>query len=113
VGLSIRTKSVRLDRRGRVKIKVRCSAASTENCKGTLSLTAKVKRKTLKLGKKKFNIAPGKTKSVLVKISKKGRKLIKRKRKLKASATAKAKASAGKTKTAKRKVTLKPARKKR
>ncbi len=58
---------------------------------------------------KRFSIAPGKTKSVLVKISKKGRRLIKRKHKLKVSATAKAKNAM----TARRTVTLRPARKKR
>ncbi|HEY1359289.1 MAG TPA: CSLREA domain-containing protein [Thermoleophilaceae bacterium] len=100
VGLSIRTKSARLDRKGRVKIKVRCNKGSTERCKGTLSLKAK----KLKLGSKRFSIAPGKTRSVVVKISRKGRTRIKQRHKLKATASAKAKHA----KTARRKLTLKP-----
>ncbi|HEY1359290.1 MAG TPA: CSLREA domain-containing protein [Thermoleophilaceae bacterium] len=109
IGLSVRTRSARLDRKGRVKIKVRCNKSSTERCKGTLSLAVKVKRKTVRLGRRKFNIAPGKTGTVRVKISKRGRRLIKRKRKLRVRASAKAKNA----KTAKRKITLRPARRTR
>ncbi len=87
-GVSILTKSARADRKGRVSVKVRCPAAAVTRCKGKLSLTAKVKRKTVKLGTASFSIAPGKTKTVRIKLSKSKRRLLARSKRLKGSLSA-------------------------
>jgi hypothetical protein len=118
-GVSILTKKAKLDKKRRAKIKLSCPAIFVvkDTCSGTLTLTAKVKKngkkRTLKLGKKAFTIAAGTTKTVKVKISKKGAKLVARKGKLKAKAKASATdARGGKPVVKTGKVTLKPRKKK-
>jgi Ca2+-binding RTX toxin-like protein len=63
-------------RDGRATIKLRCSATSSGNCRGTLSVrTARRVRfaglsSVLSLGSARFDIAPGATKTVTVKLAK-------------------------------------------
>ena len=94
--VKIVTKAVRATRVGVVAVKVACSAAP---CRGSLSLKAIVKRKTLRLGSKAFTIATGRTVAVKIRLSKANLATLKRVRKLTATATAKV--TGGKTVTAK------------
>ena len=113
-GVSILTKSARADRKGRVSVKVRCPASAVVRCKGRLSLTAKVKRKTVKLGRASFSIAPGKTKTVRIKLSRSKRRLLTRSKRLKGSLSASATDNrGGKAKTTKRKLSVKAPKRKR
>lgn len=102
----------------KAKIKVACPALAVTPCKGTLKLMVKVKKKgkkkTLRLGKATFTIAAGQTRTVTLKVSKKGLKLLKKRKKLKASARTRATDARGGTPVVKTgKVTLKPAKKKK
>ena len=113
-GVSILTKSARADRKGRVSVKLRCPASAVTRCKGKLSLTAKVKKKTVKLGKASFSIAPGKTKTVRIKLSKSKRRLLARSKRLKGSLSAAATDNrGGKAKTTKGKLGVKAPKRKR
>ena len=112
-GVSILTKSARADRKGRLSVKVRCPASAVTRCKGKLSLTAKIKRKTVRLGRASFSIAPGKTKTVRIKLSKSKRRLLARSKRLKGSLSAAATdGRGGKAKTTKRKLSVKAPKRK-
>ena len=106
---------IRLDRRGFARVPVTCVRAPVR-CAGTLALTATAPRarrtraaKTLRLGRGKFSVAPGKSARVRVKVSKKGRALIK-KRALKSSARVTA---PGMAKALTKRLTLMPPKKRR
>ena len=113
-GVSILTKSARADRKGRVAVKLRCPPAAVVRCRGRLSLTAKVKRKTIKLGSARFDVAAGKTKTVRIKLSRSKRRLLARSKRL-GSLTAAATDGhrGGKAKTAKGKLGVKAPKRKR
>jgi hypothetical protein len=80
--------------KGRASIKVSCPAGSSGNCAGSLSVrTAKgVKLAGLKvvvqLGSARYNLAPGASKTVKVKLTKGSRRLADRKGHLKVRAVA-------------------------
>lgn len=106
---------VRLDKRGFARVRVTCVRAPVR-CAGTLALTARAPRarragaaKTLRLARGKFSLAPGKSQLVKLKVSKKGRALLK-KRSLKSTATVTA---PGMTKKLTKRLTLMPPKKKR
>jgi len=127
-GLRILTRSARLSGRGIASIKVLCPAASLTRCRGTLSFTARVrvkvkattagkvrtKRKTLKLGKANLSLRPGQTKTIKIKITRAGRRILKTSKRLRTTLTAAARdGTGGKAKTTRRTVTLKVAKRKR
>jgi hypothetical protein len=113
-GVSILTKSARADRKGRVSVKLRCPPAAVVRCRGRLSLTVKVKRKTVKLGSASFNIVTGKTKTVRIKLSKSKRRLLARSKRLKGSLSASATdGRGGKAKVKKGKLGVKAPKRKR
>jgi hypothetical protein len=74
--------------KGIVAIKVACAGAT---CTGTLTVRATVKvggrKKTLKLGSKEFSVAPGRTSTVKLRLSKTNLKILKRVRKVRSTAT--------------------------
>ena len=78
-------------RRGIVRIPVSCSLYATDGCTGTLTL----KYRSLTLGRKAIQLAPGAKATLKVKLSKKAQKLLKKKRKLTATATASIKDGSG------------------
>src|SRR5439155_5030268 len=92
-GASLSTSSVKMSSGGVVSLKVRCLSKRTR-CKGRLSLvTASAvstsKRRKVKIGSKSFSIPAGKSRAVKVKLSRKGKSLVRSKRHLKVSATLK------------------------
>jgi Ca2+-binding RTX toxin-like protein len=104
---SIRTKSVTMSRQGVARLRVTCLAS----VKGMLTLqtagaykAAKTKKK-VRLGRKKFSLKAGRSKTVNVKLSKKARRIVKRNKKLRVRATISAKRAA-KAKATKRAKTL-------
>ena len=105
-GMTILTKSVRVDRKGRAAIKLTCPVGTAGACTGKLSLKTKKGA-----GSKTFTIAPGKTASIRVKLSKAARKTLKKKHKLRLSIIATAHDSNGSAKTVMGKLTLRPAKK--
>jgi hypothetical protein len=105
-GATVVTKKAKV-RRGRVKLKVRCSSTAATSCTGTLRLTAKVKKRTRKLGSRSFKIASGKSKVLTVKLTKPARKLLASRKHLTATArTSSTDARGGKPVARTRKVSL-------
>jgi hypothetical protein len=106
-----------------INVRIRCDAASTIPCKGTAAaqtvrrfakLTAvssakkkKAKKKRITLAAKKFSVAPGQAKTVKLKLSKAGFRLLKHKRSLKVRVSVVTKDSAGKRLAVTRTLTLK------
>ena len=89
-------------KRGVVRIPLRCSAYSTDGCNGTLTLKA---GKTT-LGTKAFGPTYGAKATVKVKLSKKGRKLLRKKRALNATAALSMKDATGQVTRMSRRVRL-------
>ena len=113
-GLSILTKNVRADSKGRVSVNLRCPAAAVGNCKGKITLKAKIKRNPVTLASARFSIAPGKSKRVRLKLSRKRRGQLRRAKKLKATLSVSAvDARGGKSKVKSGKLTLKAPKRKR
>jgi hypothetical protein len=93
VGASLSTSSVRMSSGGVVSLKVRC-LSKRSRCKGRLSLvTASAvstsKRRKVALGSKSFSIPAGKSRAVKVKLSRKGKSLVRSKKRLKVRVTVK------------------------
>jgi CSLREA domain-containing protein len=112
--VGIRTTSLRLDSKGRAAIRLRATGGP---CRGTLSLTRSVKvkrkRKNVSVGKARYSLKVGQTKTVRIKVKRGARTVVKRKKKLATSAKVTFRDASGKAKSTKRKVTLKPAKRKR
>jgi hypothetical protein len=81
-GVTIRRQTVRV-KHGRAGVKLGCPAGTPQACTGTLTLKT---AKRVKLGSTHFTLAPSQSRGVVVKLSKKGRKLLSAKRRLKATA---------------------------
>ncbi len=121
-GIKILTSSARATRKNRVKIRVQCLDA--ELCKGRLSLRTKGKvrvsarraarRRKLTLARRSFSIAPGKTKTVRLKLRRAARRALRRasKGRLKTRATVSPSKGVTSFKTNRRNVTVKKAKKK-
>ncbi len=93
---------------------MRCPAAAVGNCKGKITLKAKIKRKRVTLASARFSIAPGKSKRVRLKLSRKRRGQLRRAKKLKATLSVSAvDARGGKSKVKSGKLTLKAPKRKR
>lgn len=95
------TRKLRADRKGRVKIKIRCIASGTSVCKGRLKMRAKGRT----FGSPKLRISAGKTKTITWKLKKTNLRLLKQKRKLRAAVTV-SETGAGATTSSKRTVKL-------
>jgi hypothetical protein len=101
-----------------LRVKISCDASEQEPCEGVVSAaTAKrltlARKKKLKLGRKKFSIAPGKTRTVKVKIGRRKLKRLRKKKKVAVRVTITAKDDAGNVLKLKRKATLKIKKKKK
>ena len=78
------TTAVRATSKGVVSIRVRCTGAA---CGGTLTLKAKIARKTVTLGSKRFTIPAGTTKTLAIKLSRTNLAKLKKAGKVRATAT--------------------------
>jgi len=118
----LRKRDVKQGKNGRIiKVRVRCNAASTIRCRGQVGaqtvrrfakLTAvssakKKAKKRVTLATKKFSVAPGKSKTVTLKLKKSAYRLLKRQRRLKTRITVVSKDKAGKRLATTRTLTLK------
>lgn len=74
---SVTSKSLRLKKRV-VAVKVKCTAAVGQRCKGNVKLSTATK-KPRQLARKSLNVAGGKSKTVKLKLSNKARKRLKKK----------------------------------
>jgi len=85
---SLGTVSTKVPSNGKVKVPVWCVGRTTQVCAGTVSLAAKVGKKTTTLGKATYSVQGGKSKTVTVKLSKAALKSLKTAKKgLKATLT--------------------------
>jgi hypothetical protein len=97
-GVSIAKQRVKVSRKGVAKVKVACPADASGTCAGTLTLTAKLRKKRVKIGSRRFDIAAGNTGRVAVKLSKGSRAALRKKGRLTALATGTAHDASGLTK---------------
>ena len=79
--VTILSKSLRMDRRGRVPVRLRCNAKSG-TCSGVLQLATSKSRKTVVLGKARFTVRAGRAATVRLKLKRAKRTLVKRKRRM-------------------------------
>jgi plastocyanin len=79
--ITILSKSLRMDRRGRVPVRLRCNAKSGK-CSGVLQLATTNGRKTLVLGKARFAVRAGHAARVRVKLKRAKSRLVNRKRRM-------------------------------
>ena len=125
-GLTLKSRTVTVDKNGNAVVEVSCPATAVGNCVGTDTLNTaskvtvklvaarKKKAKILKLGSAKFSIAPGKKLKLKINLSKQARSLLAKKKKLRAVETVVAHDSRNVSKTTKANLTLKaPKAKKR
>ena len=85
---SLGTVSTKVPTNGKVKVPVWCVGRTTQTCAGTVSLAAKVGKKTTTLGKASYSVTGGKSKTITVTLSKAALKSLKAAKKgLKATLT--------------------------
>jgi hypothetical protein len=82
-GASIRSRTVKVSKKGVARIKIACRRTDAR-CKGRVTL----RRKGAKIASKKFSIASRKTRTVKLKLSKKGMKALRRAKRLRVRAVA-------------------------
>ena len=113
--ISFKPHSLTASKGGTVGLPISCPADSIDPCAGSVTLTTagkvlvakkKARKRTLKLGSHKFNVAPGASSVVKVKLTSAGRKTLARTRRLGAKATFKMTNRAGKTSVTVKRVTL-------
>jgi PKD repeat protein len=97
-GVTIAKQTLKVSKKGVAKVKVKCPAAASGSCAGTLKLTAKLGKKRVGIGSRKFTIKRGATAAVPVKLAKPARARLRKNRRLHALATATAKDASGLTK---------------
>jgi hypothetical protein len=91
----------RLARTGSIRVRVRCRADEPETCVGVLRLSTWRRFKTstglrrIRLGGAKFRMSPGTTKRVRVRITRRGRRLVRRKGRVRVLANARARDATG------------------
>jgi streptogramin lyase len=89
----VTSRGLTITRSGKVKVTLRCPLTETLGCHGSVTLETAAKfavgrgtgatgRKRLRLGSARFRIAGGQTRAVTVRISKRGRALLRAKRRL-------------------------------
>jgi hypothetical protein len=113
--ISFKSHSLTASKGGTVGLPISCPADSIDPCAGSVTLATagkvlvakkKARKRTLKLGSHKFNVAPGASSVVKVKLTSAGRKTLARTRRLGAKATFKMTNRAGKTSVTVKRVTL-------
>ena len=57
--VAVGKRRLRVDRRGRVRVRLACPRAATVPCTGRLTLTARVRKRTVRLARARFALAPG------------------------------------------------------
>ena len=95
-------RSLTMNRKGRVPVRLSCKEDDPKGCPGRL----KLKRRSTTLGSAAFSILPGETETVVVRLSRKNRRLVNRLRKVRVVGTATATDTSGNVGTAKRTMTL-------
>jgi hypothetical protein len=103
--LTIVSRTVRETATQRVHIRVKC--VERTHCGGTLSITVTSRRKHYGAGSGRFNIVGGHTKTVIFKLRKKARSLLKHHSRIRVTAMATARDLAGNTGHTKKRVTVK------
>jgi secreted trypsin-like serine protease len=91
--LGVSKRRVRLGRNRWLRVRVRCGASEPEPCRGILRLYTG--RRRIKVASKRFEITPGKTARVRLRLSRRGARLLKTKRRLRVLAVARARDAAG------------------
>jgi plastocyanin len=80
--ISILSKSLRMDRRGRVAVRVRCNGSARGTCRGTLQLATARGRRTVSLGSARLAVHGGRASKVRIKLSRAARSLVRRRHRL-------------------------------
>jgi secreted trypsin-like serine protease len=91
--LAVSKRRVRVGRNRWLRVRVRCAASEPEPCRGILRLYTG--RRRIKVASKRFEIAPGKTDRVRLRLSRRGARLVQAKGRLRVLAVAQARDAAG------------------
>lgn len=115
--VSVVSRRLTISRRGIVRVVLKCPATETAGCKGTLTLRTvrkvaitKTRRRLLVLGHKAFTIRAGRQAIVNVRVSLRGRRLVRRAHQVRVSVIARAVDPAGNVGTTTKRLTLRPRR---
>ncbi|HZJ29662.1 MAG TPA: hypothetical protein VFD37_06715, partial [Solirubrobacterales bacterium] len=106
--MTIAGRSATASRRGRVSIKLGCPASEPGGCKGKLKLvtasavTAAAKKRKLIIGSARFRVAGGKSKTVSVKLTRIGRRLLTKRRSLRVTVSVAARDASGNARAVKK-----------
>jgi hypothetical protein len=125
--MALAAKSLRIDSRGAVSVRVACPASEPGGCSGVLSLETLVRvggskrvtrpnrsrKQLIKFGKGSFQVAGGKSTGVRIRLSRKHKLLVGKLTKVEALATINARDAAGNARTTKISLTLKAAKRSR
>ena len=90
-GFAVATRRATVSSRGVVSLRVRCPAAAVGTCRGRLTLTARGS----KLGRAAFSVRAGRARTVRLRLSRTGHRLLRKRRKLRAVLAHSVKDSAG------------------
>jgi hypothetical protein len=99
--VTLGNRTARVDRRGRLRLRLACPAAEVLGCRGTLAL-----RFSRVLARRSFSIAGGAATSVGIRLDARARRLLARKRRLRIVAEVVATDAAGNRGVTRRSVTL-------
>lgn len=91
--LAVSKRRVRLGRDRRLRVRVRCAASEPEPCRGTLRLY--IGRRRIEVASKRFEIAPGTTTRVRLRLSRRGARRLRAEGQLRVLAIARARDTAG------------------
>lgn len=100
-GLRLSTRASRIDRRGRLAVRSRCYGPAESACSGTLDLRARIPgaRDPVRLGRSAFRISANSSRAIRVRISSRGRALLRRHGRLRTTAIAFVEAEGGAART--------------
>lgn len=116
-GAKVSGKPVTMTRDGRARVRIGCPTGRTRACRGTVTIREKARgrasasasarpRKGRVLGRRKFKIAPGRSKKVSVKLSRNGRHRVLRRRRVRCSVNVGIRDQNGKSTVTRKPVTL-------
>jgi hypothetical protein len=111
--LTIGGATLRLNRRGDVRVAVACPAGASTRCRGTLRLRARIAHRTRTVGTARFALRHGRRGLVRVHLARRAQRVVRAKHRLALRATAHATDAAGLTGTSTRGLLVRPAARRR
>jgi hypothetical protein len=111
--MTISGATLRMDRRGNVRLALGCPAATATRCRGAVTLKARLAGRVRSIGSAGFVVRHGKRESVRVHLARRARLVVARKHRLAVVATVRASDAAGLTGVSSRSLQVRPAKHRR